>query len=157
MAMDTCLQGWWEADYATMAEQFKITMQATSVSISGNAFLNLADAASGEYVVNDRALAPEIPNMPARTVTLNGGGVFTMEADGGSYAASMGTFSYSAKAVSDAIGEMDIPFDSANSPFGAGTGTYVCSGDELSFTEALDGSIADTILQRWTRLPGDPR
>lgn len=156
-AMDDCLQGWWEADYATMAEQFKATMQASSVSVSGGAYLRLADEASGEYVVNDLQLEPVIPGAPAMTVTLNGGGQFNMAAEDGSFSATMGVFSYSAKAQSPAFGVMEIPFDSANSPFGGGAGSYSCAGEILEFTEEPDSGPADRIIQRWNRLPGDPR
>ena len=156
-AMDDCLHGWWEADYSTMAEQFKATMQASDVSVSGGAYLALAGADSGEYVVNDLQLEPVIPGAPAMTVTLNGGGAFTMVAEGGSYSATMGAFSYSAKAQSPAFGVMEIPFDNANCPFGAGAGSYSCAGDILEFTEEPGSGPADSIVQRWNRLPGDPR
>ena len=155
-AMDECLNGWWEADYFVLGEQFMDTMGATGIQMTGAVYMRLSDPESGEYFVYDLTLEPEIPDIPPMMVTLNGGADFSMEAEEGVFVAVMGVFSYVASVNSPILGEMEIPFDQSTSPFGGGLGGYRCTDEALELFGG-DDAVVDRFIKRWVRIDFDPR
>lgn len=156
-AMDECLNGWWEADYFVLGEQFMDTMGATGIQMTGAVYMRLSEPDSGEYFVYALTLEPEIPDIPPMKITLNGGADFGMDATEGVFLAIMGVFNYVASVYSPILGEMDIPFDHNLHPFGGGAGGYTCTAEDLVFTQGDDVLNPNGFIKRWVRIDFDPR
>ncbi|MBL4805670.1 MAG: hypothetical protein JKY31_00080 [Rhodobacteraceae bacterium] len=151
LAIDSCLTGSWSPDMEEFTDQFNTIPGAENVEITGEILMIFTDD-SGSYLINDMIVDVQNPGAPRTVITMSGTSDFSVIADGGTFDFDLGEYEFSVSAELYLGGDepmfIDTPFTDETAPMGGGvTGTYTCSGNNLSFQADNDG----VIVENWIR------
>lgn len=143
---DRCLIGIWRADERDMAEVLQTVTGAEQTRWTDGAMLMQVEGEDRMDLESDGlSFAVKMPDTPEVRVSVAGGTTSTITAESGRFATDM--IDTDVSAVATVMG-MQVPFDNLTFLAGGATGTYLCSGDSLTFTP--EGPL-NSIPRYWTR------